>query len=104
MLYIFGRETRARTSLREILFGRRNAGVLRGRHGRPAPREEEYRSLAGWFGHASGYQKLCDFIIARYGQEWAVLLIDLVAHQFFLFREWLLREGRPVHGAPRSPR
>jgi hypothetical protein len=99
LLYIFGRETRARNSLREIFFGRRNfleriGDALRRRPIRVEPREEEYRTLAAWFGHARNYQKLSDFVIAHYTHEWAILLIDLIAHQYFRFHEWLLREGR----------
>jgi hypothetical protein len=99
LLYIFGRETRARNSLREIFFGRRNfleriGDGLRRRPTRVEPREEEYRTLAAWFGHAGNYEKLSDFVIAHYGHEWAILLIDLIAQQYFRFHEWLLREGR----------
>jgi hypothetical protein len=99
LLYIFGRETRARNSLREIFFGRRNfleriGDALRRRPSRAEPREEEYRTLAAWFGHAGNYQKLSDFVIGHYSHEWAILLIDLIAHQYFRFHEWLLREGR----------
>jgi len=67
-------ETRARNSLREIFFGRRN--------------------LLERIGGASNYEKLSDFVIAHYSHEWAMVLIDLLAHQYFRFHEWLLREGR----------
>jgi hypothetical protein len=99
LLYIFGRETRARNSMREIFFGRRNllertGDVLRRGPARPEPREEEYRTLASWFGHSGNYQKLSDFVIAHYDQEWAILLIDLIARQFYRFRDWLLHGSR----------
>jgi hypothetical protein len=107
LLYIFGRETRARNSLREILFGRRNllertGDVLRGRPTRAEPRAEEYRILSAWFGHAGNYQKLSDFVIAHYSQEWAILLIDLLSRQYFRFHEWLVREGRFLPGPDRG--
>jgi len=107
LLYIFGRETRARNSMREIFFGRRNmlertGDWLRRRPARPEPREEEYRALTSWFAHASNYQKLSDFVIAHYDQEWAILLIDLVARQFIRFRDWLMREGRHVPSERRA--
>jgi len=76
--------------------------VLRGRPARPEPREEEYRALTSWFGHAGNYQKLSDFVIAHYDQEWAILLIDLVARQFIRFRDWLLREGRHIPSGRRA--
>jgi hypothetical protein len=101
LLYIFGRETRARNSMRELFFGKRNllerAGdAMRGRKGAGAPerREAEYRSLEAWFDHVSNYHKLADFVIERYDQEWAVMLIGLLERQFHPFREWLAREGR----------
>src|SRR5512137_1636859 len=74
LLYLFGRETRARTSMREIFFGQRNlferiGDLLKGRTSRPKPREEEYRSLSAWFEHESNYHKLADFVIEKYNQE-----------------------------------
>jgi hypothetical protein len=106
LLSIFGRETRARNSMRELFFGRRNlleriGDIRRGRTVRPQPREEEYRALTAWFGHASNFQKLTDFVIARYDHEWAVVLIDLAARQFFRFQEWLQHEGRFLPAARR---
>jgi hypothetical protein len=106
LLYIFGRETRARNSMREIFFGKRNnieriGDVLKRRKARPPLRSEEYRSLVSWFNHMSNYHKLCDFVIARYDQEWALMLIDLVAREFFRFGDWLSHEkqaGPPSGG------
>jgi hypothetical protein len=100
LLYIFGRETRARNSMREIFFGKRNllerlGDLLKGRPGRPPRRVDEYRSLSAWFDHAGNYHKLADFVIARYGQEWAVMLIDLLERQYLQFRGWLARESSP---------
>jgi hypothetical protein len=100
LLYLFGRETRARNSMREIFFGRRNlfervGGALKRRTARPQPREDEYRKLCAWFDHESNYHKLADFVIEKYNQEWALMLIDLLARQFLAFREWLSRE-RPA--------
>ena len=94
LLYLFGRETRARNSMREIFFGRRNlferiGDLLKGRKSRPKPREEEYHSLSAWFEHESNYHKLADFVIGKYGQEWALMLIGLLERQFLRFREWL---------------
>jgi hypothetical protein len=105
LLYIFGRETRARTSMREIFFGRRNlferAGdILKGRRGRPEPREDAYRSLAAWFDHMGNYHKLADFVIERYDQDWAVMLVDLLAARYVPFRDWLQAEGRLARTAP----
>ena len=106
LLYLFGRETRARDSLREIFFGRRNlfervGDVLKGRKTRPEPREGEYRTLSAWFAHAGNYHKLADFIIEKYNPEWALMLIDLLERQFLRFREWLSRQKpatRPLAG------
>ena len=97
LLYIFGRETRARNSMREIFFGKRNTlerlgDTFKGR-GRPPRRVDEYRSLAAWFDHMGNYHKLADFVIARYNQEWAVMLIDLLERQYLRFRDWLARES-----------
>ncbi len=108
LLYIFGREPRARNSLREIFFGRRNllerAGDLLRRRRTPVqPQQAACRELVSWFGHASNYQKLSDFVIENYSQEWALLLIDIIARQFFRFHAWLLREGRML-AAPVHPR
>jgi hypothetical protein len=104
LLYIFGREPRARNSMREIFFGQRNrlerAGdLLRRRRAVPQRREEEYRSLAAWFDHMSNYHKLADFIIERYSQEWALMLIDLLESQYLRFRDWLSREQRSARQA-----
>ncbi len=98
LLYIFGRETRARNSLREILFGRRNrleriSDALQGRRSPPAaPRVAEAKALAAAFGDEGTYRRLSDFVVAHYRQEWAVLLVDLLSGQFFRFRDWLARE------------
>jgi hypothetical protein len=97
LLYLFGRETRARNSMREIFFGKRNrleriGDLLKGRTVRLKPQEEEYRSLSAWFDHASNYHKLADFVIEKYNPEWALMLIDLLERQFLRFREWLSRE------------
>jgi len=99
LLYIFGRETRARNSMREILFGKRNilewiGDVLKGRKAPAQPREADARSLAAWFDHMGNYHKLADFVIERYSQEWALMLIDLMERQYLRFRDWLLREKR----------
>jgi hypothetical protein len=96
LLYIFGRETRARNSMRELFFGKRNllerlGDVLKGSASRPPVRVDEYRSLAAWFGRVGSYHKLADFVIARYNQEWAVMLIDLLEGQYLRFRDWLTR-------------
>jgi hypothetical protein len=101
LLYLFGRETRARTSMREIFFGRRNlyeriGDVLKRRKAHPEPHDEEYRRLCAWFGHESNYHKLADFVIEKYNQEWALMLIDLLERQFLRFREWLSREKPAV--------
>ena len=98
LLYIFGRETRSRDSLREILFGKRNLleraeDFLRGSRGRPQPRLREYQALRSVFEDGSAYPRLSDFVILHYRQEWAVLLVDLLSRQFFAFRAWLVREG-----------
>lgn len=97
LLYLFGRETRARNSMREIFFGRRNlveriGDALKGRTVRPKPLLAEYQSLAAWFGHASNYHKLADFAIERYPPEWALMLIDLLDLQYHRFTEWLERQ------------
>ena len=107
MLYLFGRETRARNSLREIFFGRQNlveriGAALKGRKARPKACEEEYRNLSAWFDHASNYHKLADFVIGKYNQEWALMLIDLLERRFLAFREWLAKE-KPGAG-PRTNR
>ncbi len=99
LLYIFGRETRARNSMREIFFGERNTlervgDMRKGRASRPPMRVDEYQSLAAWFNHMGNYHKLADFVIARYSQEWAVMLIDLLEQQYLRFRDWLARESR----------
>ena len=107
LLYLFGRETRARTSMREIFFGQRNlferiGDTLKRRKTRPTPREDEYRSLSAWFDHAGNYHKLADFVIEKYNPEWALMLIDLLERQFLRFHEWLSREkpaARPRAGA-----
>jgi hypothetical protein len=62
-------------------------------------RYEQYLRLVGWFNHVSNYHKLCDFAIAHYDQEWTLMLIDLIAREFFRFGEWLSREGQ---AAPRG--
>jgi hypothetical protein len=111
LLYLFGRETRARNSMREMFFGKRNlleriGDMLKGRRVRPKPREEEYRSLSAWFDHASNYHKLADFVIEKYNPEWALMLIDLLERQFLRFREWLSREkpaARPRAGSAGVP-
>jgi hypothetical protein len=113
LLYIFGRELRARNSMRELFFGRRSIVIRIGdlgsrRKGPPQRCAEEYQALAAWFGHESNYHKLADFIIERYGQEWALMLIELLERQFLSFREWLLREGaaaqrRPSHQRTAQP-
>lgn len=98
LLYIFGREPRARNSMREIFFGRRNfleriGDILRGR---PAPRprhEEERRRLMAWLDHLGNYNKLAEFVIESYPQEWALMLIDLLEERFYAFRRWLARES-----------
>ena len=97
LLYIFGRETRARNSMREIFFGKRNlleriGDVATGTQAQPPRREDEYRSLAAWFDHMGNYQKLADFVIEHYSQEWALMLIDLIERQYLRFREWLSHE------------
>jgi hypothetical protein len=102
LLYLFGRETRARTSMREIFFGQRNlferiGDALKGRKARPRPREDEYRSLSAWFDHAGNYHKLANFVIEKYNPEWALMLIDLIERQFPRFREWLSREKPAAH-------
>jgi hypothetical protein len=94
LLYLFGRETRARDSLREIFFGRRNlyeriGDLLKRRTERPRPCQQEYRRLCAWFDHDSNYYKLADFVVERYGPEWALMLIDLLERQYLVFREWL---------------
>ena len=99
LLYIFGRETRARNSMREIFFGKRNLlermGDVLKRRGRSAQRRGgEYRSLAAWFDHMGNYHKLADFVIERYSQEWALMLIDLLERQYLRFHDWLSREQR----------
>ena len=105
LLYIFGRETRARNSLREILFGRRNAlerlgDALRGRRLRAERREEEFRTLMAVFSDPGTQPGLADFVIAQYPQEWAIILVDLLSRRFFEFRGWLAREGRRAHARP----
>jgi hypothetical protein len=98
LLYIFGRETRARNSMREIFFGKRNTlerigDPLRGRTTRPPRRNEEFRSLAAWFDHVGNYNTLADFVIQNYGLDWAIMLIDLLERQYERFHEWLSRES-----------
>ncbi len=98
LLYIFGREPRARNSMREIFFGKRNMlermnDAARRRAVKPPRREAEYRSLVAWFDHMGNYHKLADFAIEHYGQEWALMLIDLLERQFFRFRQWLSHAG-----------
>jgi hypothetical protein len=102
LLYLFGRETRARTSLREIFFGRRNlyeriGDLMKRRKERPRPCQQEYRQLCAWFDHESNYHKLADFAVRKYPQEWTVMLIDLLARHYQDFREWLSGE-KPVSG------
>jgi len=97
LLYIFGRETRARNSMREIFFGKRNiferiGDIVRKRKTKQVRRLDEYRSLASWFDHMGNYHKLADFVIEHYSQEWAVMLIDLLERQYLRFREWLSHE------------
>jgi hypothetical protein len=99
LLYIFGRETRARNSMREIFFGKRNrlermGDILRRRKEQPQRRDVEYQSLAAWFDHMGNYHKLADFVIEHYSQEWALMLIDLLERQYLRFRGWLSREKR----------
>jgi hypothetical protein len=99
LLYIFGREPRARNSMREIFFGKRNTlermgDVLKRRAVVPQQREAEYRSLAAWFDHMGNYHKLADFVIEHYSQDWALMLIDLLEKQYLHFRDWLSREQR----------
>ncbi len=108
LLYIFGRETRARNSLRELLFGKRNrierAGdMLKRRTEKPPVRDEEYRCLAAWFTHMSNYHRLCGFVITHYDQEWTLMLLDLIAREFFRFSEWLSREGQDAERKKTSP-
>ena len=103
LLYIFGRETRARNSMREIFFGKRNilermGDFVRGRKPRPFRRDDEYRRLAAWFDHTGNYHKLAEFIITHYSAEWALMLIDLLERQYLRFRDWLANER------PRSSR
>ena len=100
LLYIFRRETRARNSMREIFFGKRNfleqiGDVVRRRKAQHPSLDNEYQSLAAWFGHTDNYYKLADFVIKYYSQEWALMLIDLLDRQYFRFREWLSREKPP---------
>jgi hypothetical protein len=102
LLYIFRRETRARNSMREIFFGKRNfieriGDIARGRKARPRGLDNEYQSLAAWFGHTDNYHNLADFVIAHYSQEWALMLIDLIDRQYFRFREWLAHEKPGAH-------
>jgi hypothetical protein len=97
ILYIFGRETRARNSMREIFFGRRNilervGDIARGRKETIASRSNEYRRLSAWFDHMGNYHRLAHFVIERYSQEWAVMLIDLLERQYLRYREWLSRQ------------
>jgi hypothetical protein len=99
LLYIFGRETRARDSMREIFFGKRNVferigDIVKRRAFEPRRRVDEYQSLAAWFDHMGNYHKLADFIVEHYSQEWALMLIDLLERQYTRFREWLTREKR----------
>ncbi len=106
LLYIFGREPRARNSMREIFFGKRNVlertgDVLRRRAAVPQRREAEYRNLAAWFDHMGNYHKLADFIIERYSQDWALMLIDLLEREYQPFRDWLSREQRSGSLPPR---
>jgi hypothetical protein len=100
ILYIFGRETRARNSMREIFFGRKNfleriGDALRGRKVGPIRRNDEHRNLAAWFDDMGNYNKLADFVIKHYDQEWAVMLLDLLERQYLRFHEWLSREKPP---------
>jgi hypothetical protein len=105
LLYIFQRETRARNSMRELFFGRRNrlewlGDMIRRRRAKAQALTGEYLSLVAWFGHESNYQKLSDFVISHYSQEWALMLIDLIARQYFRFYEWLLREKPTALSVP----
>jgi hypothetical protein len=102
LLYIFGRETRARNSMREIFFGKRNfleriGDIVRGRKAQPPGLDNEYRGLVAWFGYIDNYYNLADFVIEHYSQEWAIMLIDLLDRQYFRFREWLSHEKPPEH-------
>lgn len=107
LLYIFGREPRARNSLQELLFGRANGldrlrELLRGRRP-PAPVYAlSFESLRAWFDHEGSYYKLSDFAISRYDQEWALRLVDLIGRQYPRLTEWLRAQAGAVAGASRS--
>ncbi len=99
LLYLYEREPRARNSLSEILFGKENlpsriGGIFKRSHASPEPRCSEYMLLVNWFSHASNYQKLADFVVSRYGRDYAVALTGLIARQFSNVRDWLLAGRR----------
>jgi len=107
LLYIFGREPRARNSLQELLFGRTNrldriGELLRGRRTRLPANASAYESLRAWFGHQGNYYKLSDFAISHYDHEWALTLIDLIAREYPRMSQWLEVQGPPGDGASRS--
>ncbi len=109
LLYIFGREPRARNSLQELLFGRANrldriGELLRGKPIRPPAYASAYESLHAWFDHQGNYYKLSDFAISRYDHEWALTLVDLIAREFPRMALWLAAQGRPGGDAPRAAR
>ena len=104
LLYIFGREPRARNSLQELLFGRTNrldrvGELLRGKPPRPPVYASAYESLRAWFGHQGNYYRLSDFAISRYDHEWALTLIDLIAREYPRMVQWLKAQDRPGGGA-----
>jgi hypothetical protein len=107
LLYLFGREMRARNSLREIFFGRRNlyeriGDLLKRRTERPRPCQQEYRRLCAWFDHESNYHKLADFAVRKYNREWAVMLTDLIERRYPGFRRWLARQKSADRRPPQS--
>lgn len=112
LLHYFERQPRSRNSLREILFGRENllariGGFFRRDHTAPSPRRADYEELVAWFAHSSNYQKLADFVIENYGDDYAVVLTGLVSRQYNALRDWLLAGRRywKKTDAPRiSPR
>ncbi len=98
LLYIFGRETRARNSMREIFFGKRNmleriGDFARGRKSNHERRDDEYRRLSAWLDRPGSYHALAEFVITRYSPEWALMLIELLERQYIRFRDWLGSES-----------
>ncbi len=96
LIYLMQNSRRAKTALRRHCFQQpskkqlvTNFFKLRKFKKKPKP---AYFSLLKWFADSESFQKICDFIIAKYNREQSLFLINLVSKNFYstkiLIEKW----------------